>query len=79
MRIKISTKKELQSVLLDCDTDDVEELPLYAVLTEGEWELELPDGGAYASSDEVNQDWLLKKLEGSEFLKERRKDNERRE
>ncbi len=62
MRIKISTKKELQSVLLDCDEGDVEELPLYAVkeispnALVGKWELELPDGGAYCSSDEVNQD-----------------------
>ncbi len=59
--IEIRTPKQLKEVLVDCDSEDYDNLPLYAIRKFeknkwSEWILDYANGIRYADTEEINQE-----------------------
>ncbi len=73
--LEISKPNQLRQLLIHCDKDDLENLPLYAIRKKENniwtlWILDYSNGIRYADSDEINQSCSLLTVEFRNFVKE---------
>jgi hypothetical protein len=73
--VEIKTPKQLKEVLIQCEIDDIDNLPLFAIrkYQDNHWEdwfLDYSNGIRYADSDEIDQNCKFLKEEAERLAKE---------